>query len=125
MDIQYKEHISYWNTYNEVDLEDQLSFTLPIELPTHGGGLWLWDWLKLDQEQIDNFNFQGDENKDEYIKKHMEDMDPRESKEFWGNGSVPLEYSPIYDTKPMVVPYTVGKLFYHVGHILHQIIPWL
>ena len=123
VDIQYKEHISYWNTYNEVDLEDQLSFTLPIELPTHGGGLWLWDWLKLDQEQIDNFNFQGDENKDEYIKKHMEDMDPRESKEFWGNGSVPLEYSPIYDTKPMVVPYTVGKLFYHVGHILHQIIP--
>ena len=57
VDIQYKEHISYWNTYNEVDLEDQLSFTLPIELPTHGGGLWLWDWLKLDQEQIDNFNF--------------------------------------------------------------------
>ena len=38
-------------------------------------------------------------------------MDPRESKEFWDNGSLPLEYNPIYDTKPMVVPYTVGKLF--------------
>ena len=23
----------------------------------------------------------------------------------------------------MVAPYTVGKLFYHTGHVLHQIIP--
>ena len=123
VDIQYKEHMDYWATHKEFDLEDQLSFTLPIELPTHGGGLWLWDWLELDTEQIDNFNFQGDENKDTYIKEVMKDIDPRESKEFWENGSLPFKYNPIYDTKPMVVPYTVGKLFYHVGHILHQIIP--
>ena len=23
----------------------------------------------------------------------------------------------------MVVPYTIGKLMYHTGHVLHQIIP--
>jgi len=123
VDIQYRQHMSYWSRYNNVDLEDTLSFTLPVELPENGGGLWLWDWLELDTEEIDKFNFQGDENKDACIKEYMKDADPRENKEFWDNGSLPMEYNAIYDTKPMVVPYTTGKLFYHTGHILHQIIP--
>jgi|TARA_S200000501_G_C20697062_1_gene687828 hypothetical protein len=123
VDIQYKEHIAYWNTYDEVDFEDPLSFTLPIELPKNGGGLWLWNWLNLPSDEIDKFNFQGDENKDETIRGYMGNMDPRDSPEFWANSSISLKYDAIYDTKPMAVPYEVGKLFYHTGHILHQIIP--
>ena len=121
VDIQYQEHMSYWNQYDVVDLEETLSFTLPVELPKNGGGLWLWDWLELDVDQINTFNFQDDEGKDATIKNMMKD--PRDEKEFWLNESVSFKYDPIYDTKPMVVPYEVGKLFYHTGHVLHQIIP--
>ena len=32
VDIQYRQHMSYWNRYKNVDLEDTLSFTLPLEL---------------------------------------------------------------------------------------------
>ena len=123
VDIQYREHPCIWNTFDEVDLEEPLSFTLPIELPENGGGLWVWDWLSLDDDWIRKFNFQDDSQKDSTIKKFMEDVDPRENKEFWDNGSLPFDYNAIYDTKPMVIPYTVGKLFYHTQHILHQIIP--
>ena len=31
-------------------LEDTLSFTLPLELPKHGGGLFVWDWMNMDDE---------------------------------------------------------------------------
>ncbi len=123
VDIQYREHKCYWNTYDEVDFEETLSFTLPVELPKNGGGLWLWDWVNMDEEWISKFNFQDDSQKDATIKDFMKDVDPRENKEFWENGSLPFEYNHIYDTKPMVVPYEVGKLFYHTGHVLHQIIP--
>ena len=33
----------YLNIFNEVDLENTLSFTIPINLPTHGGGLYTWE----------------------------------------------------------------------------------
>ena len=47
----------------------------------------------------------------------------QESREFWDNGSLPLQYNPIYDSAPLVVPYKVGQMFYHTGHVLHQIVP--
>ena len=34
VDIQYRDHADVWKTFNEVDLEDTLSFTLPLELPS-------------------------------------------------------------------------------------------
>ena len=41
-------------------------------------------------------------------------MTPEESREFWDNGSLPLQYNPIYDSAPLVVPYKVGQMFYHM-----------
>ena len=43
VDVQYEEHYEYWNIFKEVDLENTLSFTIPINLPTHGGGLYTWE----------------------------------------------------------------------------------
>jgi hypothetical protein len=160
VDIQYRDHMPVWETYKEYDLEDPLSFTLALELPKTGGGLFLWDWMEMDQSMIAKFNFQSNSEKDqtlrtfmehaenvdfknrpeffqselqdtlnrvtgcadEFIRHHSEN-DPRESKEFWENGSLPMKYDPIYDSKPLVVPYKVGQLFYHTGHVLHQIVP--
>ena len=43
VDVQYEEHYDYWHTFKKVDLENPLSFTIPINLPTHGGGLYTWE----------------------------------------------------------------------------------
>lgn len=160
VDIQYRDHMGIWNQFDEVDLEDTLSFTLPVELPRTGGGLFVWDWMAMDEQMIAKFNFQSNSEKDATLKNFMEhsenvdfknrpeffsseiqgtlervsgcaeefiqyhsNNDPRESREFWENGSLPLQYNPIYDSAPLVVPYKVGQMFYHTGHVLHQIIP--
>ena len=160
VDIQYRDHMPIWKTYGEYDLEEPFSFTLPLELPTHGGGLFVWDWMNMDKEMIAKFNFQSNSDKDATLKDfmtHAEDVDfknrpefydsnpalqhtlervtttadefikgvgdPRDSEDFWDNGSIPMKYDPIYDTKPMVMPYTVGESCYHTGHVLHQIVP--
>ncbi len=59
VDIQYREHHNYWQTFNEVDLENTLSFTIPIKLPKNGGGLYTWD-IEVDR---DVFNYNSNKNK--------------------------------------------------------------
>lgn len=93
VDLQYREHYSIWNHYGKIDYDDLFSFTLALELPRSGGGLYLWDDVDLTSQQIDTFNFQ----------------DPRDKE-----NQVPT---------PRYIEYEVGKLFYHTGHILHQIAP--
>ena len=159
VDIQYRDHADVWKTFREVDLEDTLSFTLPLELPKYGGGLFVWDWMNMDDGMIAKFNFQSNSDKDATLQRFMSHAsnvdfknrpeffenpafvstlervtggadefiqntkDPRESKDFWENGSLPVQYDPIYDSAPMVVPYKIGQMFYHTGHVLHQIVP--
>ena len=64
VDIQYRDHMTIWEQFDQVDLEDTLSFTLPVELPRTGGGLFVWDWMAMDEQMIAKFNFQSNSEKD-------------------------------------------------------------
>ena len=59
VDVQYEEHYDYWHSFKEVDLENTLSFTIPVNLPTHGGGLYTWE----DEVNPYSFNYTTNENK--------------------------------------------------------------
>ena len=113
-DHQYEEHGAYWELFDDVNLKETLSFTLPVELPKNGGGLWIWG-----TQDVNN----SDENS--IFKKYMDSFDPRYDKAFWQNKTSPplSEYDPIYDDKPIVLPYKVGKAYYHIGPVWHQIMP--
>ena len=113
-DHQYEEHTDYWDKFDDVDLKETVSFTLPVELPKNGGGLWIWgtqDVNDLDENAM--------------FKKYMDLFDPRYDRAFWQNKTSPAlsEYDPIYDDKPIVLPYEVGKAHYHIGPVWHQIMP--
>jgi len=59
VDVQWEEHHDYWNTFDKVNLEDTLSFTVPIKLPSGGGGLYTW----ADEVNPYSFNYTTNENK--------------------------------------------------------------
>ena len=97
VDLQHEQHEFLWNHFKEVDLENTLSFTLPIQVPTNGGGLNTWEEESMKQYEIDN----------KYTK-HMKELDYSK----WG------DYG-----EPTVVPYTAGEMFYFIGSLVHQIAP--
>ena len=97
VDLQHEQHEFLWSHFKEVDLENTLSFTLPIQVPTNGGGLNTWEEESMKQYEIDN----------KYTK-HMKELDYSK----WGD----------YD-EPTVVPYTAGEMFYFIGSLVHQIAP--
>lgn len=47
-DLQY-EYIPWSRWYANVDLENTISFTLPLNLPASGGGLILWEALSVER----------------------------------------------------------------------------
>ena len=59
VDVQWEEHHDHWQTFKEVDLENTLSFTIPIKLPSGGGGLYTW----ADEVNPYSFNYTTNENK--------------------------------------------------------------
>ena len=97
VDLQHEQHEFLWSHFKEVDLENTLSFTLPIQVPTNGGGLNTWEEESMKQYEIDN----------EYTK-HMKELDYSK----WG------DYG-----EPTVLPYTAGEMFYFIGSLVHQIAP--
>ena len=97
VDLQHEQHDFLWNHFKDVDLENTLSFTLPIQVPTNGGGLNTWEEESMKQYEIDN----------KYTK-HMKELDYSK----WG------DYG-----EPTVVPYTAGEMFYFIGSLVHQIAP--
>ena len=97
VDLQHEQHEFLWNHFKEVDLENTLSFTLPIQVPTNGGGLNTWEEESMKQYEIDN----------KYTK-HMKELDYSK----WGD----------YD-EPTVVPYNAGEMFWFIGKLVHQIAP--
>ena len=42
------------NSFEDVDYDNTLSFTLPIQVPTNGGGLNTWEDESMKQYEIDN-----------------------------------------------------------------------
>ena len=57
VDVQWEEHHDYWQTFDEVNLKDTLSFTVPIKLPSGGGGLYTW----ADEVNPYSFNYTTNE----------------------------------------------------------------
>jgi len=63
VDIQYEEHYEYWSKFDEVDYKNPMSITIPIALPTHGGGLYTWT------EEVEyGFDYLTNEEKSSQIK---------------------------------------------------------
>jgi len=89
-DMQY-EHIPWNRWYAHVDLENTISFTLALKLPTAGGGLALWESLTLDQVRSDLAS-----------KRHND---------------IP---SLANATRCTIVPYAAGVMVVHEGKLLHQ-----
>ena len=59
VDVQWEEHHDYWQKFDKVNLEDTLSFTVPIKLPSGGGGLYTW----ADEVNPYSFNYTTNETK--------------------------------------------------------------
>lgn len=97
-DRQYNDLMQYWrgSFQKDVDLHNPISFTLALELPKNGGGLSTWG--------VSDYEINND------YTKYLKSLD-------YSNH----EYG--YLGPPDVVPYTVGKMFYFVGDMLHQISP--
>ena len=59
VDVQWEEHHDHWQTFKEVDLKNTMSFTIPIKLPSGGGGLYTW----ADEVNPHSFNYTTNDNK--------------------------------------------------------------
>lgn len=94
VDLQQEKHINVWNQYEDVDLENCLSFTLCLEIPKTGAGLNTWYDDSVKCYEVN----------DDYTKAIKS-----------------IEYG-AYGT-PTVVPYIPGKMFYFIGPLQHQIAP--
>ncbi len=93
-DLQHEKHLDIWKTYGDYDFDNPLTFTLALELPTTGAGLNTWE------EPL------------------VEKYDPKSD---FTNGMRTLSYQDY--GPPTVVQYEVGKMFYFIGSLLHQIAP--
>ena len=51
VDVQNEEHHDYWQKFKNVNLDDTMSFTVPIRLPSGGGGLYTWE------DEVDPYSF--------------------------------------------------------------------
>jgi hypothetical protein len=94
VDLQQEKHNEVWQDYQEVDLDNCLSFTLCLEVPKTGAGLNTWEDESVKCYEIN----------DKYTK-------AIKSLEYGAYGP------------PTVIPYIPGKMFYFIGPLKHQIAP--
>lgn len=97
-DRQFEPHGAVWSTFNDVDLEHTMTFTLALELPARGAGLCVWG----------DDTMAGYGAGDAFAAHIRDDVDYRTTK-----GVEP----------PVVVPYRPGALFYFIGLARHVIAP--
>ncbi|MDQ3809127.1 MAG: hypothetical protein M3336_02440 [Chloroflexota bacterium] len=90
-DMQY-EYIPWRRWYRDVDVERTISFTLALNLPDAGGGLKVWEPLTLDRVR------------DDLAARRFPDLATAANM-----------------TPAVTVPYVVGSMVVHSGHLLHQI----
>jgi hypothetical protein len=89
-DLQH-EFIPWARWYTNVDVENTISFTLPLNLPAAGGGLIIWESLSLERMR-------------DYIRKDR-------------IGEIE---SAAHATPGTTLRYAVGRLVLHNGHMFHQ-----
>ena len=49
VDQPYRAYSPYWDQFKEVDWANTLTFTLPLELPQEGSGLYMWSKIELSE----------------------------------------------------------------------------
>ena len=59
VDVQNEEHHDYWQTFEHVNFDDTMSFTISLKLPSGGGGLYTWE----DEVNPYSFNYTTTEQK--------------------------------------------------------------
>ena len=57
VDVQNEEHYDYWQKFSKVNIDDTFSFTIPIRLPSGGGGLYTW------KDEVNPYSFNYTTNK--------------------------------------------------------------
>lgn len=90
-DLQHS-YIPWARWYKDVDLENTISFTLPLNLPASGGGLIIWESVTLERMRA-------------YVRKNQ-------------FGEI---VSAAHATRCAAIQYALGRLVLHNGHMLHQI----
>lgn len=89
-DMQYR-YIPWERWYASIDRASPVSFTLPLKLPAAGGGLTLWESLSVEQLRADV-----------------------------ASNRFPDMVSAANATSSTTIPYRVGSMVVHSGHLLHQ-----
>jgi hypothetical protein len=49
VDQPYRAYLPFWDQFKEIDWEETLTFTLPLELPQEGSGLHMWSKIPLNE----------------------------------------------------------------------------
>ena len=57
VDQPYRAYLPFWDQFENIDWEDTLTFTLPLELPQEGSGLHIWS--KIPTSELDQLRLLG------------------------------------------------------------------
>lgn len=90
-DMQYQ-HIPWNRWYTHIDSENTVSFTMALKLPAAGAGLLVWESLTVERMREQSTNLQ--------------------------TSDIP---SAANVTPCLMIPYRMGSMVVHNGHVLHQI----
>jgi len=89
-DLQHA-YIPWARWYKDFDLDNTISFTLPLNLPASGGGLIVWEPITLEQSH-------------DYVRQNKFGEIVKQAR----------------TTSSTTIRYAVGRLVLHNGHTLHQ-----
>lgn len=109
IDDQYYYHMDLLRKkFNQVDDQRFLSFTVAIQMPKNGSGLYIWPiegWEKLNLEEAANKYMDL-----QVMKNNLIDFDRKKYEE---------------EFKPEIVRYEEGKIIFYVGNLLHEMMPFI
>ena len=118
LDVQWKPHIDHLNKiFKKVELNNFITYTLCIELPEGGGGLYYWP-LRYDKD------YDYEESKEEYM-----DLIELSNKiaPFNTDDSFDGCERKIYEEqmRPNILMYKEGYMTFFRRFILHQVMPFI
>lgn len=109
IDDQYYYHMNLLSRkFKNIDKKKFLSFTVSIQMPKNGSGLYVWPidgWEKLSLKEAANKYMDLQIKKNNLLDFNRENYE----KEF----------------KPDVIRYVEGKMIFYVGNLLHEMMPFI
>lgn len=109
IDDQYYYHMDFLKSkFKNVDEQRFLSFTVSIQMPRNGSGLYIWPidgWEKLNLEEAANKYMHL-----QVKKNNLTNFDRRKYEK---------------DFNPEIVEYKEGKIIFYVGNLLHEMMPFI